>query len=70
MDHAAACSSAAETSVGFTKMQMKPWISDNTWMNIENRMLIKNQLHSTQDPAKKSELDLLYKSAERQRSLP
>ena len=77
-DIAAACSSGEETSVGFTKMQMKPWISDSSWKHIENRWLIKNQLHSTLDPAKKTELDLLYKSAdsevegtsdERQRSL-
>ena len=31
--------------------------------HIENRRLIKNQIHSAQDPAKKSQLGLLYKSA-------
>ena len=62
-DIAAECSSAAETSVGFTKKQTKPPISD-MWKHIESRRLIKNQLHSTHDPAKKFELSLLYKSAD------
>ena len=52
-DIAAACSPAAETSVGFTKKQTKPWISDSTWKHIENRRLTKNQLHSIQNTIEK-----------------
>ena len=37
---------------------------DSTWQHIENRRLIKTQLHSTQDSAKKLALGLLYKSAD------
>ena len=43
---------------------MKPWISDSTWKHTENRRLFKNQLHSTPELAKESELGLLYKSAD------
>ena len=43
---------------------LKPWISDSTWKHTENRRLFKNQLHSTPELAKESELGLLYKSAD------
>ena len=50
--------------MGSANKQTKPWISDSTWKHIESRRLIKNQLHSTHDPAKKSEMGLLYESAD------
>ena len=54
----AACSRAAEASLGFSNKKMKPWISDSTSQCIKHRRAIKR------NAAKKSELFFFYKLAD------
>ena len=61
---AAACSSAAEDSLGFLKNKVKPWIRPETWQSVERKRLVKSQLHSTHDSTRKTELAKMYKQAE------
>lgn len=52
-DIAKACKQSARDILGLNDNRRKPWISDSTWAEIQNRKRIKNKLMRTKNPAEK-----------------